>query len=145
MPATERTPLKGDAAPRRHWSSICCYSSRESALWCTLTLIGITSLLGSGVNTALYPAQQTEFTQRGFKAVTLWPGIGTAFYALGKLSQIIVIDRLGVYSTCCICLFMSTLGTFITKVRSANLVERWRGAQQFRKRPHVGRGHPSAR
>lgn len=115
MPATERTPLKGDAAPRRHWSSICCYSSREGALWCTLTLIGITSLLRSGVNTALYPAQQTEFTQRGFKeAVTLWPGIGTAFYALGKLSQIIVIDRLGVYSTCCICLFMSTLGTFIT-------------------------------
>jgi hypothetical protein len=130
-PVVESTPLvapAGARAPQGLFSWLwVTYGSRETGLAVTLTLVGFTSMLRCGIMNALMSAQQPELVARGFnEAVTLYPGLSAIFSTIGKLSQIFVITRFGVYWTMTVALTgiaagLSMMATAESDMMSAGL------------------------
>jgi sugar phosphate permease len=112
--ATEQTPLVNGARPQR----LRCLATRDAAVITTLALISFGLFVRVGCNTTV-SVSLPELQALGFESsVGLLPGIGTAFYACGKLSQVFMVHIHGgrtvllwTFSVSCVGMFLFASGT----------------------------------
>lgn len=108
-PASEATPL---VAPTEDPGYL-CIRSRATAERVTLTLIALGVMFKNGAVSSLQ-VEQPNFLKRGVRdAVSVWPGLGTAFYCVGKVSQIFVAYQLGNRWTTILSVFFTSVALLI--------------------------------
>jgi fucose permease len=124
---TEATPL---VVPIEGPPTYLCIRTRRTAVLLTLLLVFLTFSIKQGSN-ALLGASLPELNAIGYqKATSVLPGVGTAAYACGKLSQIYLVYCLGPRSVLVLAAIVSGAGMFIFATNTtAGLFVGWIASQ----------------